>query len=153
MKLCYGVENAASVRIEPLVEQLKPGYNRCIDVTPARTTTYRLVAEGVNGGTLSESVTVEVTAASRTPAVVAESPKLFTLIFSSATEVAAGQPATLCYGAPQAVSVTVEPAVQELKPSKRFCFTVTPTQTTTYVLTAESKTGRRETERLTIKVR
>ena len=153
MKLCYGVENAASVRIEPPVEQLKPGYNRCIDVTPARTTTYRLVVEGVNGGTLSESVTVEVTAASQTPAVVAETSKLFTMIFTSATDVAPGSPATLCYGAPEVASVTVEPAVQELKPSKRFCFTVTPSQTTTYVLTAVSKTGSRETERLTIKVR
>jgi hypothetical protein len=153
VKLCYGVENAASVRLEPPVEQLKPGYNRCIDVAPARTTTYRLVVEGVNGGTLSQSVTVEVTAASRAPAVVAESPKLFTLIFASATEVAPGQLATLCYGAPEAASVAVEPAVQELKPSKRFCFTLTPTQTTTYVLGAVSKTGSRETERLTIKVR
>ncbi|MCL5742680.1 MAG: hypothetical protein M1541_01945 [Acidobacteria bacterium] len=153
VKLCYGVENAASVHIEPPVEQLKPGYNRCIDVMPERTTTYRLVVEGVDGGTLSQSVTVEVVAASRAPTVVAESPKLFTLIFSSATEVAPGQPATLCYGAPQAASVTVEPAVQELKPSKRFCFTVTPSQTTTYVLTAASKDGRKETERLTIKVR
>ena len=153
VKLCYGVEDAASVRIEPLVEQIKPGYNRCIDVTPARTTTYRLVAEGVNGGTLSESVTVEVVAASQTPAVVADSPKLFTLVFASATEVSSGQPATLCYGAPEASSVTVEPAVQELKPAKRFCFTVTPTQTTTYTLTAESRSGRREAERLTIKVR
>lgn len=153
VKLCYGLENAASVRIEPPVEQLKPGYNRCIDVTPARTTSYRLVAEGVDGGTLSESVTVQVVAASRTPAVVAEAPKLFTLIFASATEVGPGQPATLCYGAPEASIVTVEPAVQELKPVKRFCFTVTPTQTTTYVLKAESNSGRRETERLTIKVR
>ena len=153
VKLCYGVEDAASVRIEPLVEQLKPGYNRCIDVTPQRTTTYRLVAQGVNSGTLSESVTVEVVAASQTPEVVAGSSKLFTMIFASTTEVSSGHPATLCYGAPEASSVTVEPAVQELKPAKRFCFTVAPSQTTTYVLAAVSKTGRRDTERLTIKVR
>lgn len=154
VKLCYGVENAASVRIEPPVEQLKPGYNRCIDVTPQRTTTYRLVVEGADGGTLSESVTVKVTAASQPPpAVVGDSAKLFTLTFSSATEVAPGQPATLCYGAPEASRVTVEPAVQELKPAKRFCFTVTPAQTTTYVLTAQSKSGRVDTERLTITVR
>jgi hypothetical protein len=153
VKLCYGVENAASVRIEPLAEQLKPGYHRCIDPVPQRTTTYRLIVEGVNGGTLSESVTVNVTAASQTPAVVADASKLFTMIFASATEVSSGQPATLCYGAPEASSVTVEPPVQELKPSKKFCFTVSPARTTTYVLTAESKGGRREAERLTIKVR
>ena len=153
LKLCYGVENAASVRIEPPVEQLKPGYNRCIDVTPERTTTYRLVAQGLDGGTISEAVTVEVVAASQAPAVVAESARLFTMVFASAAETSSGQPATLCYGAPQAASVTVEPAVQELKPAKRFCFMVAPTQTTTYVLTAVSRTGRKETERLTIKVR
>lgn len=153
LKLCYGVENAAAVRIEPLAGQVKPGYRRCIDVTPQRTTTYRLVVEGINGGTLSESVTVEVVAVSQTPAVVAEATKLFTLIFSSATEVSPGQAATLCYGAPEASSVTVDPAVQELKPAKRLCFTVTPAQTTTYTLTAQSQNGRRETERLTIKVR
>jgi hypothetical protein len=153
LKLCYGVENAGSVRIEPPVEQLKPRYNRCIDVTPERTTTYRLVAEGLDGGTASESVTVEVVAASQARPAVAESTRLFTTIFMSAAEVKSGQSATLCYGAPEAASVSIEPAVQELKPGNRFCFMVTPSQTTTYVLTAQSKDGRRETERLTVKVR
>jgi hypothetical protein len=150
--LCYGVENAASVRIEPPVQDLKPGYNRCFQATPERTTTYRLVAEGAAGGPVDKSVTVEVKAASRASAPFAGTRSVLTAVFCSATEILPGQSATICYSAPQAVRVSIDPAVQALKPAARFCFMVKPSQTTTYTLTARDQEGRTDTQRLTIKV-
>lgn len=150
--LCYGVENARSVRLEPPVEQLKPGYNRCFYLTPDRTTTYKLVAEGFDGGTASESLTVSVK-----PTVVPAPPELrpglFTMTFASAPEVSRGDAVTLCYGAPEAVSVTMDPPVMELKPSKRACFQARPDRTTTYSFTAVGKNKNIETTTLTVKVR
>ena len=58
--LCYGVENASSVRIEPPVEDLHPALSRCFWVKPERTTTYRLRAESADGTKASLSLTVRV---------------------------------------------------------------------------------------------
>jgi hypothetical protein len=150
--LWYGVENATSVRVEPPVQDLKPGYNRSFQATPERTTTYRLVAEGAAGGPVDKSVTVEVTAAAGAPVSSLASRALFTSVFCSATGILSGQSATICYGAPRALSVSIDPAVQPLKPAARFCFEVKPSQTTTYTLTARGPDGRAETQRLIIKV-
>ena len=151
--LCYGVENAKSVRIEPPVEQLKPGYNRCFQVTPQHSVSYRLVAEGSEGSTSSQSVKIEVQPVPQITAAPAALQRLITMIFASAPETSAGEPVTLCYGAPDAASITVEPAVQELKPAARFCFAVAPDRTTTYTLTGHAKDGHIETAELTVKVR
>ncbi|MCC7176101.1 MAG: hypothetical protein IT159_12980 [Bryobacterales bacterium] len=151
--LCYGVENAKRVRLEPPVEQLTPGYNRCFYLTPARTTTYRLVAEGFEGSTASESVTVKVRPAAAAPAPPETYPGLFTMTFASTPEVSPGEAATLCYGAPEAAQVTVDPPVQQLKPAGRFCFEVKPERTTTYRFSAMGKNGAMETATLTVKVR
>ena len=150
--LCYGVENARSVRLEPPVEQLKPGYNRCFYLTPDRTTTYKLVAEGFDGSTASESVTVRVKP-SAVPAPPEFRPGLFTMTFASAPEVSRGDSVTLCYGAPEAVSITVDPPIMDLKPSTRFCFQARPQATTTYRFTAVGKNKNMETTTLTVKVR
>jgi hypothetical protein len=61
--VCYGVQNARAVRIEPPVEQLDPVLNRCFWVAPKRSTTFQLVAEGANGVEVSQSLTITVNAA------------------------------------------------------------------------------------------
>jgi len=61
INLCYGVDNATAVRIEPPVESLKPALSRCISVAPAETTTYTLTAEDQSGKRTTQSVTVRVT--------------------------------------------------------------------------------------------
>ena len=152
MLLCYGVENAVSVRLEPPVEQLEPRYNRCFQVTPLHTTTYRLVAEG-NGTVVSETVTVQVRAAPQPAVTPEEVPSLITLFLASATETSAGRPVTLCYGAPEAASVSLSPAVRDLAPTDRTCFSVSPAQTTTYTLTARAPGGPESSESLTVQVR
>jgi hypothetical protein len=151
--LCYGVENARAVRIEPPVEQLRPGYNRCLYASPQATTTYRLIAEGLDGTTAAQSVTVKVKPVVHpyTPAGPAHS--LFTMTFVSAPEISPGDTVTLCYGAPQAASVRIDPPIEPLRAAPRYCFQVTPERTTTYTLTASAPSGAIETATLSVKVR
>jgi len=58
--LCYGVANAAAVRIEPAVEALKPSLGRCVEISPAEDTRYTLTAEDESGHKAAESVVVRV---------------------------------------------------------------------------------------------
>jgi len=150
---CYGVENARAVRVEPPVEKLMPGYNRCFYIPVKRTTTYRLLAEGLDGSAATQSLTVKVKLAPPQSAVSAANRGLFTMHFSSAPEISAGKSVTLCYGAPEAVDVEVDPPVEKLKPAERFCFAVKPERTTTYTFTAHAKGGNTESVTLPVKVR
>jgi hypothetical protein len=58
--LCYGVEDATAVRIDPPVEALKPFASRCLSVSPAATTRYTLTATGASGAEVSRSLTLTV---------------------------------------------------------------------------------------------
>lgn len=43
--ICYSVSGAKSVRMEPPVEELRPALSYCLQVSPAKTTEYKLTAE------------------------------------------------------------------------------------------------------------
>ena len=58
--LCYGVSNAISVAIEPHVEDTKPSYNHCFDISPKKNTTYTLTAKDKAGHVETGSLTVTV---------------------------------------------------------------------------------------------
>jgi hypothetical protein len=58
--LCYGVENAKSVRIVPMMEGESPSSNRCLEVAPIRTTHYTILAEGFDGHVVMQSLTLPV---------------------------------------------------------------------------------------------
>lgn len=58
--LCYGVENAKSVRIAPMMEGESPSSNRCLQVAPVRTTHYTILAEGFDGHVVMQSLTLPV---------------------------------------------------------------------------------------------
>lgn len=59
--VCYGVENARAVRIEPPIEApLLPLPVKCFPFAPRHTTTLKLVAEGDKGGEATASITVRV---------------------------------------------------------------------------------------------
>jgi hypothetical protein len=150
--LCYGVENARSVRVEPPVEQLKPAYSRCFQVSPRVDTAYTLIAEGSDGSTATQSIMVKVLTAipSAPPAV---RPSLIRTFAASAEVVSSGAPIILCYSAPDATSVTIDPPVRELEPTDRLCFSTRVATTTTYKLTATGAGGKKEAETLTVKVR
>jgi hypothetical protein len=59
-RLCYGVENATVVKMDPPVEQLKPTYLHCLDISPKVTTKYTITAEDGKGHTKSESLELPV---------------------------------------------------------------------------------------------
>ena len=60
VQLCYGVANAKTVTLEPQPNPAWPSYSRCVDVSPAKSTTYTLTIADASGHTLSQSLTVSV---------------------------------------------------------------------------------------------
>ena len=58
--LCYGVENARTVRLSPPPQELSAALARCVEVDPKSTTTYSLTAEGAAGPPAKSEVTVTV---------------------------------------------------------------------------------------------
>lgn len=60
--LCYGVENAKSVRISPMLNRVYPSPNRCLQIVPEHTTHYTLLAEGYDGTVDARSLTLPVQA-------------------------------------------------------------------------------------------
>ena len=58
--LCYGVYGAKSVRLEPPIEELHPAVAHCLQVSPATTTEYKLVADDGAGHSASQSVVLQV---------------------------------------------------------------------------------------------
>jgi hypothetical protein len=66
-QLCYGVENAKTVRISPQVDQVLPPGNRCLEITPEHTTHYTIVAEGYDGSVVTQPLTLIVQKAPKRP--------------------------------------------------------------------------------------
>jgi len=60
VQLCYGVANAKTVKLEPQPNPVWPSYSRCVDDSPAKTTTYTLTISGASGQTKSQSLVVQV---------------------------------------------------------------------------------------------
>jgi|SRR4051794_28507279 hypothetical protein len=58
--VCYGVENARSVRISPVLPGVYPSINHCLEVLPERTTHYTILAEGFDGRVATQSFTLPV---------------------------------------------------------------------------------------------
>jgi hypothetical protein len=59
-QLCYGVQNAKSVRISPSLEPVAPAVNRCMEIVPDRTTHYTILAEGFDGNVVTRVLTLVV---------------------------------------------------------------------------------------------
>jgi hypothetical protein len=156
--LCYGVENATEVRIEPPLERLTPSFSRCIEVRPSETTTYTLTAVGERGQNATASLAIRRTsraaspqAAQPAPPVDAGGPQILEFTARPA-QAAGGASVTLCYAVQNATSVRIEPSSVQLGAVQRGCFYVTPEQTTTYTLTA-SGAGTAATKQITVNVR
>ncbi len=157
--LCYGVENALEVRLNPAIEPIKPAVARCISVSPTVTSKYTLIAVGKDRKQASASteITVSAKAAAQVQAQPSEEaavgPKILFLLAPS-PEIPAGFPVTICYGVKDAVKVTLSPeAVGPVEPKEKLCVTAKPAQTTTYTLTAADAAGRTAQEKLTIRVK
>jgi hypothetical protein len=66
-RICYSVENAKSVRISPMIEEVYPFPNHCLDIEPEHTTHYTLLAEGYDGAVATKSFTLQVEAEEAPP--------------------------------------------------------------------------------------
>jgi hypothetical protein len=140
--ICYGVQDAASVKIDPAVEDLKPSMNRCFSVTPAATTTYRLTAAAADGRETSEAFTV----------TVGPAPPRIEFVAVSSMEVKRGDKFTLCYGVKEAASVKLEPLGWTLPAAEKECRMWFPAATMKLTLIAFGEGGRTDRESVTIKV-
>ncbi|MEO8026657.1 MAG: hypothetical protein ABI823_09285 [Bryobacteraceae bacterium] len=58
--ICYGVVNAAAVRLDPPVEKVWPAVSRCFEAAPSVDTRYTLTAEAADHKTVSESFEIAV---------------------------------------------------------------------------------------------
>lgn len=146
--ICYGVENADRVAIDPKVRELAPSLNRCFSVAPQTSTKYTLRAEGA-GGVAEAAFTIAVRGE---PGPPPEAPSLLELFSASSPEIARGQQVTLCYVVSNAVAVDIDPPVRRLPPHS-FCFTLAPAETTTFTLTARDEANRRQARQVTVRVR
>jgi hypothetical protein len=59
-QLCYDVDNAKTVTLEPPVAEVWPSHTRCFAVSPQNTTTYTLTIADSSGKTASQSVQIDV---------------------------------------------------------------------------------------------
>jgi hypothetical protein len=140
--LCYGVENATAVRLEPPVDRVWPTSTRCLEI-PTRAATYTLTAER-GSDRVSQSVTV-------TP--VPPKVKLVEVSINK-LEFAPGEKATVCYKARNAVGVAIKPGVW-IEPHRPDlgCVSDQPQHSTTYVVTATGVRGETDSERVTARVK
>jgi hypothetical protein len=60
VQLCYGVANAKTVKLEPQSHPVWPSYSRCVDVTPAKSTTYTLTIADAAGNSKTQTLEVIV---------------------------------------------------------------------------------------------
>jgi len=124
--LCYGVENARSVRIEPRIDELTPSPNRCLEIAPRRDTRYTLTAEGADGRQASESFLIQV------KPVPAPAPQI---LYFEDRGVRPSDPIpahSLCFQAANATLATFEPPVVPPTGNRitRFCAGVSESQAT-----------------------
>jgi hypothetical protein len=146
--ICYGVLNAASVRIEPAVEGVGPALNRCVEIAPERETRYTLTAEGLDGRTVSESFVLGVVPDE------AELPKITRFAITKKERDYTGKWIfSLAFAAQNPQQVSIDPPVfRPLQRSPVGSFYVAPAQTTTYTLTVTGKRGHKTQKSLTVEV-
>jgi hypothetical protein len=125
----YGTQNADSVTITPQPGKV-PNTSGSVTVTPSQTTTYTVTATG-SGGTTTDSCSVTVTIAAGTlPRIIQ---------FSAIPgQISSGQSSTLVWAVENATTVSITTLGNVSLTGSQ---AVSPTATTTYVLTATNATG------------
>lgn len=144
--LCYGVDNAKTVRLDPPVDRVWPAQSRCIEIAPTQNTTYTLTAAGEDGKEVSKTTELKIGAAR---------PKL-NEVSVNALEVKIGDPVMICYKAKNAVSVKVTPGREMsdvVQSPDHGCVVDHPGQTTRYTVTAVNRDGVTDEEHVTVKVK
>ena len=138
--LCYGTEDVDSVTLSPSAEpDLRPSFNRCVSETVQKDTVFTLKVRG-SGGETEAKVTVKIGASA--PPEAGERMMIDSFVVVGNTPVAPGAPVQLCFTTHGATSVSVLPSAgADLQPGRNQCFTVRPSRSTNYVLTARAGDG------------
>jgi len=140
--LCYGVESASKVELDPPVAEVWPAQTRCFEIKASGPSKYTLKAIGADGQT--DVKTIDITTAEVTP-----TPRLYDLWVNS-LEVKAGEEVKLCFKGSNAVKLEASPGDFYPGPG---CIQDHPHKTTTYRIAAVGKDGQRDTRDVTVKVR
>ena len=147
--ICYGVENAKTVKLSPSVAEIWPALTRCFEITPSATTEYKLVAAAEDGTSVTGSTTIEV-GPPRPHLIEVSVDKL---------ELNRGESVVLCFKARNAKAFDVgglRPAVigrGVITPTpERGCFSDRPNKTKTYLVKVTGPGGE-DSESVTVKVR
>ena len=133
-QLCYEVENADSVRIEPNIGERKPASKECLSVTPGETLTYTLTAFAKDGTTTSQNVTLNVEPLPAQAEIVQ-----FRVDRQDGPNDVRFR---LCYEVRNATHAEIDNNVGSIVLNRPNCQQVTPQQTTTYTLSATGPDGR-----------
>lgn len=143
-RLCYGVENAKTVQLEPPVERVWPAVARCFAVDPAKSRSYKLTAADGEGHAVTARVEIRI-----------GPPRAKILEVSiSKTEVRAGEPVTLCYKAANATGVEAGPGRWiTTRRNDAGCLADAPRKTTTYHVRITGGGGQTDAEQVTVRVR
>jgi hypothetical protein len=105
--------------------------NGSTSVSPAQTTTYILTASTADGHSVTAPVTITVAAGTI--------PQIVTFV-ANPTSISAGSSTQLCWQVTGATSIAINPGVGNSL-SANSCASVSPSQTTTYTLTASNSAG------------
>jgi hypothetical protein len=141
--LCYGVENAKAVWLEPPRHELSAAQARCVEISPAATTTYKLTAQGADGSMVTRELKVTVGAAGAR----------IVNVTVSALEVRAGDLVSLCYAVENARTVSVDPIGFRGGSERKGCVKDQPGKSTTYTISALGAAGDQDQERVTVLVK
>lgn len=140
-QFCYGVENAASVRLEPAVEDIRPLSNKCVWFKPEKTMELTLIARGTNGDETRETISIKVESGAPSSTRVAPGASQTGLIetfIATATTISRGGGSTICYVLREPATLTMNPSTGDLGTDLKKCVLVRPTETTRYTLTAKA---------------
>jgi hypothetical protein len=142
--LCYGVENAKSVRLDPPEVELTPSFTKCVEIDPKGPTKYTLIAEGAEGATDQQTVEVKT---GGTRVSIKE-------IWVNSLAVKAGEKVQVCVTAPGAVTFEANPGtpIPDRSPAKG-CIEDRPRQTTTYRVSVAGSAGDTDEGEVTVKVK
>lgn len=144
-QLCYEVENADSVRIEPNIGERKPASKECLSVTPGETLTYTLTAFAADGKSASRQITLNVESPPLKHARI-----LFFEVLSP--RIKRGESLRLCYGVADANTTTISPLRREFPSVAKHCFEDAPSEPITYVLKATGEDSQTESRELRVVV-
>jgi hypothetical protein len=90
--LCYGVENAKSVRIAPISQDVYPSFKRCLEIVPEHTTHYTILAEGFDGKVAIRSFILSVHAVPVPPRILSDAGSLERIVMTGNAPVTAERP-------------------------------------------------------------